>query len=180
MLEMAYLTAPTELFAAETIGVVGPVGTVIALIVGLYWALQREGLVNGRAHRREIVKLEAQIEREDREHSEYVKAMREDHDKHIADVRADALAAAVRREAENAATIAGLRADVSRLYGAWQITESAAERVVASRIRADDETIITLMEAIRRSQGDGERLQLPTTQTIGSSSAADDDGRQEP
>jgi hypothetical protein len=102
--------------------------------------------------------------------------MRADHDKRIADVRADAVASASRREAENAATIAGLRADVHRLYGAWQITESAAERVVSARIRADDETILTQMEAIRRLLNTTEPLQLPTT-TIGSSSAADDDGQ---
>ena len=170
-----FLTAPVDLFTAETVSVVGPVGSVIAIIVGLYWALQREGLVTGRAHRRELSKMAADLERERREHDDTVKAMREDHDKRIADVRGDALASAIRREAENAATIAGLRADVTRLYGAWQITENAAERVVTSRIRADDETIITLMEAIRRSQS-GERLELPTI-TTGSSSAADDDGQ---
>jgi hypothetical protein len=147
-----FLTAPIDVFTSETVSIVGPIGTIIALIVGIYWALAREKLVTGAAHRRELAVRDRDIERERIEHDQYIAIMREDHRKRIDDIRSDAVASAIRREAENAATIAGLRADVTRLYGAWQITESAAERVVTSRIRADDETIITLMEAIRRSQ----------------------------
>lgn len=174
MLESALLLrAPGELFTSEALNIVGPVGTVIGVIVGLYWALQREGLVTGKAHRREVAKLAGDLERERLEHDQTIKDMRADHDKRIADVRADAERASVRREAENQGTIAGLRQDVSRLYGAWQITESSAERLVSSRIRADDETIITLMEAIRRSQS-GERLALPA-ETIGTRIVTDDE-----
>lgn len=167
MLESAFIfAAPGDLFTSEALNIVGPIGTVIALIVGLYWALQREGLVTGKAHRREVEKLAGDLMRERAEHDQTISDMRADHRKRIDDIREDAVASAVRREAENAATIAGLRADVSRLYGAWQITESAAERVVTSRIRADDETIITLMEAIRRSQTSGDALQLPPADRI--------------
>lgn len=179
MLEASMLyAAPVDLLTTETVGIVGPVGTVIGVILGLYWALQREGLVTGKAHRREIVKLADDLTRERVEYDATIKAMREDHHARIKDIREDWERQAARREAENAATIAGLRADVARLYGAWQITEHAAERVVTSRIQANDETIITLMEAIRRSQS-GERLELPTTNTIGSAGAADDDRRAE-
>jgi len=170
-----FLSAPVDIFTTDAISIVGPIGTVVGIIVGLYWALAREKLVTGAAHRRELEARDKDIARERVEHDKYVENMRADHAKQFGDIRADAVASAIRREAENAATIAGLRADVTRLYGAWQITENAAERVVSSRIRADDETIITLMEAIRRSQN-GERLEIPTT-TIGSSSAPDDDGQ---
>jgi hypothetical protein len=176
MLEASlFFAAPVDLLTSETVSVVGPVGTVIGVILGLYWALQREGLVTGKAHRREVEKLSTDLTRERLEHDDTIKAMREDYHGRIKDIRDDWERQASRREAENQGTIAGLRADVARLYGAWQITESSAERLVRSRIRADDETILTLMEAIRRSQN-GERLELPTT-TIGSSSGPDDDGR---
>lgn len=176
MLDSSFLLAPVDVFSSETVSVVGPVGTVIGVILGLYWALQREGLVTGKAHRREVEKLAADLTRERLEHDDTIKAMREDYHGRIKDIREDWERQAARRETENQGTISGLRADVNRLYGAWQITESAAERVVSSRIRADDETILTMMEAIRRSQQSGSPAQLPNA--IGSSSAADDDGRQ--
>lgn len=135
----------------DAVSVVGPLGTVIAIIAGLYWALSSEKLVTGKGHRREIDAQAAQIAREEREHDQVVERMRADHARQIEQIRSDAVSSASRRELENAATIDGLRTDVTRLFAAWQVTDDALNRVTDARTTANTETMLTLLEAVRHS-----------------------------
>jgi hypothetical protein len=88
-------------------------------------------------------------ERESKEHDDTIKQMREDHAAQIDKVRADSERAAERREQENVATIAGLRIDVARMYGAWQIEAEARERVSRAKDGALGEGVMSLLEAMR-------------------------------
>lgn len=135
--------------SSETLNIVGPIGTVVAVVAGLYWALQRGKLIVGSQHVRELAAVEKARDRENTEHDVTLKAMREDFAVQIAAVRGDAVSAAARRESENAATIAGLRDDVMRMYGAWQIEAGARERVTSARDDAVGQGLLSILEAVR-------------------------------
>lgn len=164
MVSLAVLQAtPVDLLSSETLNVVGPIGTVLAVAAGLYWALLKGKLVVG-----------SQVTRERAEHDATIRQMREDHALQIRSVREDAVASATRRELENAATIMGLRADVGRMYGAWQITDEARERVTRARDGATSQALLSLLEAVRAGPL-GDRLP-PLEIAEGAPTVGSDDG----
>jgi hypothetical protein len=167
---MNLATVPVDLFSSETLNVVGPIGTVLAMIAFIYWGLAKGKIVVGSQHLRELGHVEQQLTRERLEHDETIKQMREDHAAQIDKVRADADRAAERREAENVATIAGLRVDVARMYGAWQIEAESRERVTRAKDGAVGEGILSLLEAMRAGPMGSNLppLEIEPTPTVGS------------
>lgn len=124
---------------------------VLAVIAGLYWALVKERLVTGAQHRREIDTLNKAAEIVEREHLAALDRVRADAATLALQVREDAAAALKRRDA-----------DVDRLYGAWQITDDALNRVTDSRLTAGGEMMQTMLRALEASPL---RSQLPHVET---------------
>lgn len=163
----ALLPGDVDVWSSETLNIVGPIGTIIAMIGFIYWGLAREWLVTGPAHRREIARLEEAQRRELLARDTSAKTERDEHVVELAGVRTDYTgqlvrrdAESVRREAELQTTIRELRLDVSRMFAAWQITDDARERVTVSRSAAEGETLRTVLEALRHSPL-GDRVNRP-------------------
>lgn len=151
---------------------------VLSIIAGLYWALAREKLVTGAQHTREIATMAKAADLVTTEHATELERLRADQAATIARILAERTvqldrkdADMARREVELQATIAQLRADNERVFGAWHITDDALTRLTDARITASGEMMRTVLEALRHSPLAD---QLPALEQGGNDAGHDD------
>jgi hypothetical protein len=146
----------------------------VSWTVAQFFLLQREVFVTGKAHRRELVQMQAQVEQAYKDRDEQIAAMRSemtgrmdnfraDHATRMSESRADherQLEALVKVadgiRADFAAVLASKDRDIDQWRGAWQLTDQASREEMGGQMDeliAFARTMQRWMGAFQRTTG---------------------------